>query len=539
MCWKSLMAKKILAPKTSKEKQYGDQRRKWSPEFGAYMQAVVRHPNFAGMPDAIDEDQTIRWNAPSNRPPGKWQDLRDRRLAWWAKKADALGIPKVGGWISKAAKKNHPFGKKPCQTCGRSMLIEYAYPTRKTIKRLNTVLSGPEQLAYEDYETIYDIIPRVLKNPHEVEGFDVLVAIFPEFQATERSEDAYVDFMQKSIVPIEPRGRLSPGAMANPPDRLDGFHSYDLCCRPTQDTGRSAENLRTYSDDRRAFEYWCEGDWAAANMLMALGDTGKCPECGRTEKMTADHIGPISLGFTHRPRFKPLCSSCNSTKGNRLTLSDVRLLIEDEKKGEQVASFHISALWNACKGRVKSEEDAKKLGNLLRINQHYYLESLMRIFNLGYPDLLLGILGANYAQEKIEFVDLNAATFGYGRITKTKRADTYSDSKACRAIKVGFEALGDYSLKENRNIHAVPNEVTDQPLKELLATLPGKDDPNRSFRGKLGELLREKDLDEKEKMQKLGGLLDGDYEPRAEYPDFKKALKRYLDAIGVFLAKGL
>ena len=32
--------------------------------------------------------------------------------------------------------------------------------------------------------------------------------------------------------------------MGNPPDRLDGFHSYNNCCRPTADKGRSDENMK-------------------------------------------------------------------------------------------------------------------------------------------------------------------------------------------------------------------------------------------------------------------------------------------------------
>ena len=42
---------------------------------------------------------------------------------------------------------------------------------------------------------------------------------------------------------------LGPGAMSNFPDRFDGFHSYNRCCRSTEDTGRSVENLKSYTKD--------------------------------------------------------------------------------------------------------------------------------------------------------------------------------------------------------------------------------------------------------------------------------------------------
>ncbi|HFL9475791.1 TPA: Alw26I/Eco31I/Esp3I family type II restriction endonuclease, partial [Escherichia coli] len=56
--------------------------------------------------------------------------------------------------------------------------------------------------------------------------------------------------------------------MANPPDRFDGFHSFNRCCRSIADKGRTKENLKSYVTDRRVFEYWVDGDWVAADRLM-------------------------------------------------------------------------------------------------------------------------------------------------------------------------------------------------------------------------------------------------------------------------------
>lgn len=54
--------------------------------------------------------------------------------------------------------------------------------------------------------------------------------------------------------------------------------------------------------------------------------------------VSPDHIGPISLGFCHRPKFNVTSKTLNSAKGNRMSYSDVNLLIEDEKRGEKVVS---------------------------------------------------------------------------------------------------------------------------------------------------------------------------------------------------------
>lgn len=160
-------------------------------------------------------------------------------------------------------------------------------------------------------------------------------------------------WVDRVFVPSEPRGILSPGAMSNPPDRFDGFHCDNLCCRGTADKGRHKKNLQTYVTDRRVFEYWTSGDWVAADRLMGQlrsGFPGEQCRHGHPGPCAIDHIGPISLGFTHRPRFQLLCGPCNSAKNNRMYRSDVELLKADERAGEEVVSWHSAALWNASNG---------------------------------------------------------------------------------------------------------------------------------------------------------------------------------------------
>ncbi len=116
------------------------------------MERIVAHAHYEGMPAAIDEDGVIRWNAPSNRPPGsKHERLHNERLDWWRRKAAELGVPKQGHWISRVAKQIHPYGEKPCQTCGRVLSLDYVYPTRATLTYLNAHLPADAQLQYENF----------------------------------------------------------------------------------------------------------------------------------------------------------------------------------------------------------------------------------------------------------------------------------------------------------------------------------------------------------------------------------------------------
>jgi len=460
-------------PSTS---EYGGRGRDWHPDFVKYAEKIVNHPNYAGMPGGVVEDGKIRWNAPSHRPPGtRWSNLHDERLEWWRKKAKSLGIPLESDWISKTAKTIHPYGKKPCQTCGREMSIAYVYPTRNTVKKINDIKGVSLQLDYHEFRDVLDIIADV----EETAGRDGVLALaeilgVPESEAL--SARTLREYVKKSLIPSSPKGVLSPGSMSNAPDRFDGFHSYNLCCRSKQDTGRDVENLRTYVDDRRAFEWWCEGDWAAANFLMRQKASGICPNCARNARFAPDHIGPISLGFTHRPRFRPLCGPCNSSRNNRMNYDDVRILINDEIEGDKVISWHAKAIWDMYKGRVRNDEDALKLSKMMRVNQHHYLTMLWKIKKAGFSGFLGQLLHLEYADNKYSIEGFNEADFTFERLVPHHRHDTYSESKKKRFRRVAFEALDDYHDKTARNVRMVKSSKIEEVEDGIFRALKRKAD---------------------------------------------------------------
>jgi Alw26I/Eco31I/Esp3I family type II restriction endonuclease len=240
------------------DSEYGSKGQTWHPNFIRYMKFIANHENYKEMPDAFTKDDKIQWEAPSNRKSGIYKDTHAKRREWWKEKAISIGIdPYSNQWISKTAKSIHPTLKKPCKSCGKVMNIKYVYPSNLLLKRLSKIGYIDENFTIDPFEEITDLVIRLvnifgnsvfLKLPELLNVKGILIPT-----TIKSNLEDWVTWIDQYYVPREP-GMLSPGAMANPPDRFDGFHSFNACCRGTQDKGRSKENLQSYANDRRVFE---------------------------------------------------------------------------------------------------------------------------------------------------------------------------------------------------------------------------------------------------------------------------------------------
>ncbi len=428
------------------------------------MEFIIDHENYRGMPLARKPNGEITWICAGKSELGKMRE------AWWKSKAQSLRLPTSGKWIARVAKANHPTKMKICQTCGRELSIEYVYPTKNLIKRFNRIPGCEDIFRYEDFLSIDQVI-HIIINEIGTRGFKALSEIFDIPSYIGRTEREYYEYIYENFIVTE-RGFLSPGAMSNAPDRLDGFHSYNICCRSKEDTGRHKENLSRYSEDRRAYEHWADGDWKAASWLMNQSGYGKCIICEKEGPVTADHIGPISLGFSHLPIFQPLCKSHNSAKNNRMFYKDVEKLIalergnikyyfENEKGNleleklvdNNVVSWHAGHIWDSLKNRVRTDDDALNLSKVMRISHHHVLELLCSISRAGYKDFLIPYLHPEYAHfENIWFKDLNESTFDHDGVVRREGTKKQYQNNAARYIRKAIQALDDYHQKENRRV---------------------------------------------------------------------------------------
>jgi hypothetical protein len=387
-------------------------KRNWDSSFQQYMEFIVKHPNYKGMPEPFKEDGSIRWIVAGKSPIGQ------AREKWWDNQRSLLKIEKKPGWKALVARKIHPLGEKPCQVCGKVMKLNYTYPNKTCPYKKST---------------------------------------------NEECDKEQCDlFQQQHACP-----HLGPGVMSDCPDRFDGFHTYNRCCRSVQDTGRHSDNLSRYGEDRRAYEFWSEGDWKAASWLM---------QEFRKNGISPDHIGPISLGFCHRPRFSPMTRGQNSAKGNRLTLDDVKSLIEDERRGDQIVSSHTKPLWDKLKNLVQTDEDAKMISNLMRSNLHKIMTTFSMIAENGHKEFLIKFfLHPEYALFQHEFVDFCPSTGAFSKILTTKATRTEHRRNAERYIRKSFEALELYKTKDNRHAFFAMNQATREIFDKIMECLSLKD----------------------------------------------------------------
>lgn len=452
--------------------RYGSRQQIWHPDFVAYMAKIYEHPTYGGMPDALKEDGRIQWEAPSNRNSGVYQHTHQKRAAWWLAKAKDVRIDLTSPtWISNTAKKIHPFGEKPCKRCGRVMRIAYCYPNAHIQRRLK-ILYG-NSIEFNRLEPIEDLLIRIVNTLGKTSfrTFPLLLSS-RSLKVPDLGNDLqdWLVWVDKEYIPKQP-SVLSPGAMSNAPDRFDGFHSFNLCCRKIADRGRNETNLRSYTTDRRVFEYWSQGNWIAADKLMGIINTIYREEPsadGGPSPSTADHIGPLSLGFMHRPEFRLLSRSANSAKNNRMTLWDVRHLIEVEKSGSEVTSWHAKQLWNLRKYDVANEENALRLSKLLRDNQRNAIHLLYSLFKEGHLLFLTSLLELDHADFNVTFDNLRIADFvtKYDALELTERTTKYAVEQKVRRARVGFDALKSYGTKTNRHQSLILHEVLD-PHKEI------------------------------------------------------------------------
>ncbi len=436
----------------------------YDKNFNDYVEMMVSHKNYQGLYYDRNNEGHVNWVTTGKSEKGK------KRQSWWDKKCKEYNIPIQNGCYAKVARLIHPTGKHVCQCCGKEQSIFYEYPSKNTAKKLNEILgtnispnSDKERVKYTIKEIIEKKCDSMIKARKLANFFGV---------PTPSSTEELISLIYKHLVESESKF-FSPGVMSNSPDRFDGFHSYGLCCRSSKDTGRYPNNMHTYTQDRRAYEDWSDGNYNLANRLM--GEFRKqppmqCPMCGNIAKMTADHIGPISLGFCHSTHFTPMCSSCNSSKNNRFTKKDVDELVALENKGEQVVSWHSKYIWNQLKSTISSDAEAQKASSIMAKCRQNILIILAIIHKKNGREFLMRYLHPEYSMVDYRFENFDLCHLDR-MVVQEKPMDSKNKRKNKeRYIRIAFDSLDEFLSKKNRKNYFLINESS-QELNPIIEAI--------------------------------------------------------------------
>lgn len=434
----------------------------WSKEFLEYEDFIANHPNYEGLPITKNAEGKYNWIATAQSETGK------KRKAWAEKKGAELGIENnTDGFYAKVMLEIHPTKTKPCQICGKSMSLYYHYPNTNLVKALKKEFDYDCDI----YESIYDIC----NNLKEQGVSEKLIIAF--LKAKCKLDDNYTD-LETLICHCEMKCRgglskmLGPGSMSNFPDRAEGFHTYNRCCRSKEDKGRSKENLKTYGKDRRAYEYFSDGNIHAADKFM----TSKF-----FKGKSADHIIPVSLGGVHDSRFlQQMPTGDNSSKRDRLVKEDVLKAIEIENKfGIKAVSWFVSDLWGYLKanGATFTQDNFENFRVCLKQNMIDFLNVLC-IIKISEKN------GVDFITEKLILPKMKYFEIDYdfnsnGTYTEKKRHITERASKEFERMKrISLDSLDEYKSKENRNMNSDFTISENKIISDIRGKIKSKDFDN-------------------------------------------------------------
>lgn len=431
--------------------------KKWHPKFIEYMEKIVNNPNYKGIPYKRNNKGQIAWIAPKVGEIGK------KRIKWVLEKAKSLSYPNIAGVYARVMFHIHPTKEKPCQICGRTMSLRYIYLNNVLIKALNKI-----GFTFTELNTIGEVCEEIEKKYNRI---FLISFIENKFKIPVEAEESIESIVNRCEELCRTGGSkmLGPGAMSNFPDRLDGFHTYNRCCRKKEDTGRHDDNMRTYNKDRRAYEYWSDGNIYAANKFM---------HSSFFDGHSADHIGPISLGFKHDSLLlQKMTSGDNSAKRDRLLLSDIKKLIKIEKDNADYicASWFICKIWEEIKRNISSmkQDVLNKYRDILKQNMFLFMRLLQCIKKSrnGEDFLVSMLLKPKYDCFNYEY------TFGdYGQIVSQtlKNKTDATKNEYDRFERIALTSIDEYIKKNNRRINIQFTDKEQKSIKSIISLLDGK-----------------------------------------------------------------
>ncbi len=187
------------------EHKYGRGKFVAHTNYVAYMNMIVDHPKYKGMPNARSEDGRIHWQVSSGKTTSFYKNYLARRQ-WWIGKADELGLPgkdDENDRFTIAARLIHPTGYRVCRLCGQETNVGYFYVNHNFAKKLNKTFPG---LEFQKTQDIASVLNQLSTSHSDDEIAEFFGTVFPErkkffqkFGITKEEPDGATEDTQRVI----------------------------------------------------------------------------------------------------------------------------------------------------------------------------------------------------------------------------------------------------------------------------------------------------------------------------------------------------
>jgi len=205
---------------------------------------------------------------------------------------------------------------------------------------------------------------------------------------------------------------------------------------------------------------------------------------------SADHIGPVSLGFAHRPEFQLLCIPCNSAKNNRMFYTDILNLRRAESEGKIITTWYMEKIWRLLNGNVTDIESTLRLCRILRDNRHNAMMTLAEYAKAKHYLFLYTFLNLRYANFNYEIQEFNIDNHIVTADFERKPSELkYVQIQKARRVRIAFSSLNEYALKENRNGLRVSFDDNDSLFSRSIVALESAGIEYEKYNKMLGALL--------------------------------------------------
>ena len=436
--------------------------RAWDSGFVEYMEEMVGHPNYKGMPIRRNAEGELLWLT-------ELDSESQERLDWAQEKADELEMIVQPREFAQLMREIHPTKIHVCKVCGSRMSIYHHYPTKHLLKTLNKEFKQE----FSENDHIGDIWDKILANG------EPKVWLRQFFQRTFGLSDIRgigkneIITMCEKICSEQSKRLLSPGATTNFPRVFDGYQPENRCCIAGDRAEHLSETLGYIAIDQKTYKFWNDGNLHGANAYS---------KSKHFEDKTVRHMGPVALGFVHDPRYlRTVEDEEQPAIRNRLLVEDIEAIIQVESStGVPAMSWYSSEMWmHIKKNYMKNPQKVSTIyrNALLQNSANYFfiIKSIAEKSNGYGRDFLIDA----FLDPKSEVFEFTYEFDAWGNITEriTIPYTKNGEDPAERYVQEALEAIGDYS--ERALSHLLPDMTYDERFElSRICWKIGQQEPN-------------------------------------------------------------